>query len=81
MENDEHMLYTWFLISFKPKKKWEKKKNVTCPVPFLDDPGFIVGIVGICGYPVGICMYPGGYLWVFCVYPLCIRVWTPSRAS
>ena len=40
MENDEHMLYTWFLISFKPKKKWEKKKNVTCPVPFFDDPWF-----------------------------------------
>ena len=26
MANDEHMLYTWFLISFKPKKKLEKKK-------------------------------------------------------
>ena len=40
MENDEHMLYTWFLISFKPKKKLEKKKNLTCPVRFFHDPGF-----------------------------------------
>ena len=40
MENDEHMLYTWFLISFKPKKKLEKKKNLTCPVRFFDGGGF-----------------------------------------